>query len=264
MILEENYKDIYRRLETLGFNNESNLYIDENKLYKIYFRWLNNLEQRERYVDEIMKLQYIKNAIWPQDKIYINGIFSGVVIEYKRNFKNLANIYRSLNFDDALTMGNQLSIALKEIHNNGSIIGDIHGDNIITDKKEYYFCDLDGMKFDMNNEKARVLYSLMYNDRNPSIADNQMTDNIKLLTYVLSTMYCYNLEDVLKTRGTEFLQKLIYNLQLPIEVKNIMMNIFNLGANQPYFYEYSELLNNSCKDIEYDRLMIRDKIKILV
>ena len=160
-------------------------------------------------------------------------------------------------------MGIQLSQTLKQIHEEGFIIGDIHGDNIITNRKEFCFCDLDGMKCDLNNIEAKTLYSIMYNDYSPSISDNQMTDNIKLLTYILSVLYHYNLESELASKGTEFLLKLVCNLNLPMDIKNIMMNIFNLGIDQPYFYEYSSLLSNSYEQVEYDRQRIAKKVKIL-
>lgn len=262
MVLSDDYKERYSLLQTMGFNSESHLYIVNDSLCKIYVKTI-DLPNREYYVDKLMKLNYINNAIWPQDKIYISGKFSGIVMEYKRGFENLANIFKTLSFENAITMGIQLSQTLKQIHEEGFIIGDIHGDNIITNRKEFCFCDLDGMKCDLNNTEAKTLYSIMYNDYSPSISDNQMTDNIKLLTYILSVLYHYNLESELANKGTEFLLKLVCNLNLPMDIKNIMMNIFNLGIDQPYFYEYSSLLSNSYEQVEYDRQRIAKKVKIL-
>lgn len=263
MVLDRNYDEKYRCLEANGFNEESNIYIDGNKLYKIYLPFIENMKQREHYVDALMNLQYIKNALWPKDKIYIAGKFSGVVIEYKSNCENLSTIYKKLTIDNAITMGNQLSFSLRRIHENGLIIGDIHDDNIITDCHNYYFCDLDGMKFEMENNQAQTLYSIMYNNNSPIINDNQMTDNIKLLICVLSALYHYDFVNIVMTKGTEFLQILIYNLNLPLEVKNIMMAIFSLETEQPYFYEYSKLLNNNLIAIEHDKQMIGEKVKFL-
>lgn len=263
MVLDNDYNERYQSLDVSGFNEESNIYIDGNKLYKIYDQDIKNMKQREYYIDELMNLQYIKNAVWPKDKIYIVGKFAGVVIDYKPKCQNLSAIYQKLTIDEAISMGNKLSSSLRSIHDNGLIVGDIHDDNIITDCHDYYFCDLDGMKFEIENSQARTLYSIMYNNNSPIINDNQMTDNIKLLICVLSALYHYDFVNIVMTKGTEFLQILIYNLNLPLEVKNIMMAIFGLETEQPYFYEYSKVLNNNLSAIEQDKQTIEQKVKFL-
>lgn len=251
------------KLFTLGLNVESDLYINKRLLYKIYKQGV-DFKTKEENINIIMNLQHIDNCIWPKDKIYIDDKFSGIVLDYKKGFKNLAEVYGNFDLKKAINMGNQLSIALKQIHDNGLIYGDIHGDNIITDCNNSYFCDLDGMKMNIANKERLPLFTIMYNDRSPAILDNQTTDNIKLLMHILSAIYGYDFEYLLRTRGTEYMQKLVQNLNLDNSLKYMMMEAFNIGSECLYFYKYSKELSK-CEDmINYDKKVIANKVKFLL
>ena len=251
------------KLYTLGLNVESDLYINKRLLYKIYKQGV-DFKTKEENINLIMNLQHIDNCIWPKDKIYIDDKFSGIMLDYKKGFKNLAETYNKFSLKQAINMGNQLSMALKQIHNNGLIYGDIHGDNIITDYNNSYFCDLDGMKMNIDNDERMTLYTIMYNDRSPAILDNQTTDNIKLLMYILSAIYSYDFEYMLKMRGTEYMQKLVQNLNLDNSIKYIMMEAFNIGDERLYFYEYSNELPKCEEMINEDKKVIANKVKFLL
>lgn len=263
MILLDDYVTKYKRLETVGLNVESKLYIDNDLLYKIYDEDI-PLEEREKNIDRIINLNYIDYCLWPKEKIYINAKFSGIVSDYKKNYSNLTDVYKQFNFEQAINMGNQLSNALKQIHKENLIIGDIHGDNIITNGENSYFCDLDGMKMDIENKNKMSLYTIMYNDRSPEILDNQITDNIKLMVYILSTIYKYNFENILKIYGTEYMQKIVLNMLLDNDIKYILLEMFNISDQNIYFSDFSNKLYNSKDMIEKDRNLISNKVKFLV
>lgn len=263
MRLQDNYKDKYQELSTLGFNIESNLYINQNLLYKIYKPGI-DLRAKEKIVNKLMSLYHIDNCILPKEKIYIEDNFSGIVLDYKKGYNNLADVYKKFGFEQALNMGKQLSMTLKQIHQVGLVIGDIHGDNIITNYTQSYFCDLDGIKICETNDEIKSLYTIMYNDCSPEILDNKSTDNIKLLIYILSAIYKYDFEYLLKNKGTEYMQKLVQNLELDNSIKYIMMEIFNIGSEQIYFHEYYDKFYDCQDGIEFDKRRITNKVKILL
>ena len=60
MRLQDNYKDKYQELSTLGFNIESNLYINQNLLYKIYKPGI-DLHAKEKIVNKKHFLQQYIN-----------------------------------------------------------------------------------------------------------------------------------------------------------------------------------------------------------
>ncbi|EXX69791.1 uncharacterized protein OCT59_010900 [Rhizophagus irregularis] len=86
-----------------------------------------------------------------------------IVMEYAKNgdLRNyLINNYNNLNFEDKLRILKEIISAIRDIHSNGLIHGDIHPGNILRSKNSFYVSDLGLCHPYTEKRNSRIIYGI--------------------------------------------------------------------------------------------------------
>ena len=146
-------------------NSESDLYTDEEVLYKIFQSITpRELRKKERKIELLSDGDKIENVILPESKIINGNLISGYSMDYVKDSMILFEFAkRSKNINDFLRVVYEVSLTLRKIHNDprNIVVGDLSFSNIIFDKDfNHYFVDIDGsMIGDIPSERISFLLS---------------------------------------------------------------------------------------------------------
>ena len=145
-------------------NSESDLYVDEDILYKIFKELTpRELRKKERKIELLSGGDKIENVILPERKIVDGNLISGYSMDYVKDSLILFEFAkRSKNINDFLKVIYQVSLTLRKIHNDSRniVVGDLSFSNIIFDEKfNHYFVDFDGSMID-NIPSERISFLL--------------------------------------------------------------------------------------------------------
>ena len=221
------------QLQTNGFNNGGIIYIkDEDTLYKIYDLPF-FIEEKEKNIDYMLNKNYIKESGYPIEKIYNKETnkFIGFSQKYYKNSKNFRELIEQSNIthEYKIKIIKDIYKQIKEIHEHGIIIHDMHLDNMIANEKGHLI-DLDEVTTPGNEMKFKQYYTIAKDKDTPFLnISTTQTDNIKAVINSLSIIYNYdfeleivkqqNLKDFLEKHKNVFSKELYEYLRIIFELK---------------------------------------------
>lgn len=184
-------------------NSESNLYSDEEILYKM-FKGLTpiGLRRKERKIELLGEGQQIDNVIMPNSKVIDGNLMFGYGMDYIKDSLILFEFAkRNKNINDFLRLIYDVSLTLRKIHEDprNIAVGDLSFSNIIFDKNyRHYFVDFDGcMIDDFPSEKISFLladYTKVRGMYRFSVDKN--TDIFSLMLCTLHTIFGEEIDKV--------------------------------------------------------------------
>lgn len=238
----EEVKRFARLKANIAFSNE--IYINENKLYKIYsgnceFYLKQNLNSREQFVEYLINLEEFNGCVVPNGKIYNQNQFVGVCMKYYRNYFNLYNLlFDEIDWKVKINILKQTSIILKNIHERDIVHGDIHLGNIITNLNDTRIIDLDESFFNFSDDNY----------------DKQL-DIKNLITVILSIIYDCNLEDIIPfemEKRKRYIKVLIDKINLNSIFKDYIKDFyFYQNVNLVYPIQFLDGIDQ--EQIQYDK-----------
>ena len=129
----------YKKIGNDHFHREAKLYFDGNVVYKVFDNdeWLN---EKKDIINYFMSKQF-NETVNPVDELYVDGRLSGYIMPYFDGF-----CFRRL-CDSDITVKIKIlkmaSLYLKNMHQQGIIVGDINEDNIMYNFNQVKFIDVD-------------------------------------------------------------------------------------------------------------------------
>lgn len=224
-------------------NSESNLFYDDNFLYKIYRRsMLGVAERKEKKIKILNDGNKLDNVIIPDKMILRRNFMSGCGMDYINNATVLFDFStKNRSIDDFFKMIFEISLSLRKIHNDprNIVIGDLSFSNIIFDENmRHYFIDFDScmvgklqadmisfLLYDYNKERSYFGYNVDCN-----------TDRLCLVLNTLYTIFHKNIDELTMDEFDEKAEKVMVlrgMRELVLEIKRKMKI-----AEVPYIDEF--------------------------
>lgn len=212
------YKDYY--------NEESDIYIGNNKLYKLFKSFdYEELENKEKKIEILNNKNLDKSIIIPDIIITQNDCFRGCGMDYIDNTRQLFSYKKHYNdLNNFMKIVNFVSNVLENsIHKNNIVVCDLSFSNIIIDEElNPYFIDFDSCSVD--NIKTQVIASLLsyyYKYRKVTIDINQNMDRLSLILNTLYIIFRKKIENISLYEYDE-LKEQIYFLE---ELKELFLEL---------------------------------------
>lgn len=134
----------WAKMKLFNRNDEyrnSDLYVYEDKLYKLYK--INNFGIK-CVLDCLEMNKNLSKCVYPNKYIYLNDEFIGYEMNFYPNHKSLeSTLEDDIEISLKKTLSKYIIMELKYIHKNGFAHTDFHLGNIITDKKDIFYIDID-------------------------------------------------------------------------------------------------------------------------
>lgn len=207
-------------------NEESDIYIGDNKLYKLfkYFDY-EQLENKEKKIELLNNKDLDKRIIIPDIIITQNDCFRGCgmdyidntiqLFDYKKHYSDLNNFMKIVN-----SVSNVLE---NSIHKNNIVVCDLSFSNIIIDEKlNPYFIDFESCSIDnIEPEVISTLVYYYYRHRKIKININKNIDKLSLILYILYIIFRKKIENISLYEYDE-LKEQIYFLE---ELKELFLEL---------------------------------------
>lgn len=230
------------------YNEESDIYIDNKKIYKLFKIFdYKELVNKEKKIEILNNKKLDKNIIIPDTIITQNGCFIGCGMDYIKNSNQLFDFRKYCNdINKLFDILKRISYILENnIHKNNIIVCDLSFSNIIIDKNfNSYFIDFDSCFVD--NIEQNTIASLLfyyYKYRKVKIDINKNMDNLSLILNTLYIIFKKKINEISEFEYDE-LKEQIYFLEeikeLFIELKKQDRNI----PNVPYISEFIKKKEN--------------------
>lgn len=246
-----------KKFEKLKSNNiiNSKIYINNNKLYKIYnqdseskINFLNTLSKKEKYIDEIMNYS-INDCVLPKGKIYYKDKFIGIFMNYYKEYSSLYKLINNdMNVDKKILLLTKFINALKNMHDNNLIHGDIHLGNILTDFKDIKIIDLDESYFNYENSDSDI-----------------KSDILNSLNVIISVIYNFDLEEIIPFNNNDkkkFIIQFLNSISIDYEFKDYVKNIY-LSKDMDIVYPTKFLRTLNAETINYDNQKLSKTLKLI-
>lgn len=210
------------KLSDTTHNNGGNVFVLDNVLYKIFKEFYSYQSEIERNTDFQIK-ENIPNTPKIFDKIYVDGKFSGYVLEYIKNSKTFREAIGK-NIEEGLKLKAICDVykGLKYLHKRNIYLGDVHSDNfLISNDGNGYIIDLDYMRFPGDEYKFQQCYLIKPNNKAYKINIASIyTDNIKVMLSCLSLLIGVDLERFISKRTSDInLEEIYNNVIYPLNIK---------------------------------------------
>lgn len=209
-------------------NHGGKLYLLEGKLYKIFSSISYFEDEVERNID-FQRSHRIPNTPVIYDKVFIDGVFSGYVMEYIENSNTIRNLIgQKINLEIKLRAIRDIYNGLKYLHSNNIFLGDVHSENfLINSDGRGFIIDLDYMVFVGDEYKFTQCYLIKPNSKVYKInISSRYTDNVKVMLVCLSLLLGINLE--------EFISPTDHSINLEDIYNNVIVKLNNNDLNE-YF-----------------------------
>lgn len=236
----------YKLLNTNSLNTDSNIYLtDDEYLYKIFTDKVIFYEEKIKTLLFLVNKK-IDNAILPDDLIVIDNQISGYKMKYLKGYDSLKKgVDEITSLNNKLKIIKKLYIALKELHQLGLYLGDIHLDNILYQDDKAYLIDFDQSRFIDINFRNHPYYFLKIRENEPMIIkENYYTDNLKTMICCLSILLNENLEELIIDNN---LLDIIDELQMDSYLKKQIIDVINSNDNVIYFDDALDKYENKIR-----------------
>ena len=144
LFINENSLKKYKKIKS-DFNNESNIYIKDELLYKILLDEHRNLERLNNI--KLLSSYSHPNCIFPKDIVYnkVNKYFIGLTIEYLKNYKTLSKSLEdnNLTFDKRKELAYKICKVQSFLEKENISFLDMHSNNIMVKDDDIKVIDLD-------------------------------------------------------------------------------------------------------------------------
>lgn len=249
IIVTEKQLKRYSLMTFTGYNNNGNLYRVGSKVYKI-FKDSSFIDEKKRNIKWLLSQPVIEHTTYPEEKIMMDTELVGYSMTYLDNCLSFRkSINSELDLSIKVKIIRQIFSALKEFHQRGVILGDIHLDNFIHNNKEGFIADLEELRFPGDEFKFRKCYCLKSSQDSYRInCETKATDNIKTTISALTFLLGYDFETFIKNHTVEDLNQLLLSLELNLQT------ILNCN-DAVYFDEVME---------QYNFEKAKQKIKIMI
>lgn len=242
-------------------NHGGTLYLSGNRLYKIFKSTSYFETEVERNIDFQINHQ-IPNTPRVFEKIFINGIFSGYVMEYISNSNTIRSLIgQQISIELKLKAIHDIYTCLKYLHAHHIFLGDIHSENfLITKDGEGFIIDFDYMRFLGDEYKFTQCYLIKPNNSSHKIhVASFYTDNVKVMLVCLSLLLDISLEDFISPKEHSINLEEIYN-NIIIKLNNDALNEYFLKImfqqTPEYFIDFID--NNDIFTINKDMPIIKN------
>lgn len=182
---------------------EAILYNDNNKAYKIYYKFPKyKLERKERKIELLHNGVILPHVVMPIDKLSQGQKFKGYTMKYISDSIPLYNIKeRSCDYKRLFQVLTIISKTLRTIHRDprNILVGDLNSHNIILDRSfNPYFIDFDSCKIDgLDNETIPAILGAYIENRNiQTFKTNKNSDKLSLLLLTLDTIFEKDIDDI--------------------------------------------------------------------
>lgn len=164
---------------------------DSDKVLKIYKPKI-DLCKKEKKIDHLIKIDFPREVIKPIDKVYdMKNNFIGFTMkeiqaeEIRRLFNKRYVISNNMTKKDILGLLCKIRDVIKWLHGNNIVIGDLNDQNILIDKKNIYFIDVDSWHLPgMHCEVAMDLY------KDPLLQGNNFTKETDEFAFLILVFRC--------------------------------------------------------------------------
>ena len=247
--------EVVRKYEKLKSHMaiKSKIYINNNKLYKIYndnpklkYQVKDELYRKEKYIDEIINYS-IDDCVLPKGKIYYKNKFIGIIMDYYKEYTDFYKlINKDINVDKKILLLTKFDNALKSMHNNNLIHGDIHPGNILTNFKEIELIDLDESYFNYQKDNNEIKF-----------------DILNSINVMLSVLYNFDLENTIPFNNKDkknFIIKFLNSISIDYEFKDYIKNIY-LSKDMGVIYPTKFLKTINSEIINYDNQKLSKTLK---
>lgn len=231
------------KLSDSTHNNGGSVYVLNDCLYKIFKEFYSYQIEIERNTDFQID-ESIPNVPKIYDKIYVDGKFSGYIMEYIKNSLTFRSaIGKDIDTEIKFKAISDVYEALKYLHKKNIYLGDVHSDNfLISSDGLGYIIDLDYMRFPGDEYKFEQCYLIKPNNNSYKInVASQYTDNIKVMISCLSLLIGVDLENFISKKTSDIDLEEIYNVViLPLNNKSLndYFNKLMNGEEVEYFSDY--------------------------
>ena len=194
---------IYKLKTIKEFHVESEIYIDNDNLYKIIVPYF--ITGREKIVERLNKYN-IEGTIVPQKKIIMTNhkqeIFKGYVMHYYKEYINLKKLLdsNSLTIDQRITIVKKINEIYRRILEYGYVFTDCKLSNIIVNNTSTLFSDMDSIKpinsKIMQKEKEKIFLTSLSLLLNVNIKKKDLNEeNINYIKSVITSNYLLQIID---------------------------------------------------------------------
>lgn len=242
-------------IENAKNNTGGNIYlVNEKLLYKVFNDPYFYIKEVERNIDFQIK-KHIPNTPIIYDKLYIDNLFVGYIMEYINNSVTFRDaIGLNVDIDLKIKAIKDIYYSLKYLHSKNIFLGDVHLDNIlITKSGKGYLTDLDYMRFSSDQYKFHQYYLIKPNNNSYKInIASKYTDNIKIMISALSLLLEKDLETYISKDTFDINLEQIY-IDIIIPLNNRVLNDYFLKImnkeDTNYFDECCLSSLNKCKKL---------------
>lgn len=231
-----------------------NLYIDyENeefiKIYKDDF----SKDLVERNINFLRGLDFLNPKI-------ISSFYdkSGQFIGYSQKLVKEAKTFKDGLTDEEISFEQKYKFIcdifrhLRNLHNSGCFIGDIHLRNLLYDGENGYIIDLDDIRF--SAEDNLPLSEYYYINYEGDVEESSIfTDNIKTTISALSLLYGFDFEEIVMMNS---LNVFFSYLELFIGDSNLLNDIKNIFYNKEKVFYFDEVLKKHFSD----KVLIKEEV----
>ena len=141
------------------FQRFARLKVKDEFLLKYY-----NLCDREKIIlDNLLSVPYISNSGQPLDKLYVDDVFSGIVMHLFKNsvsFRDASSFPLDLKIRACLDIDKQL----KTLHKYAVCFNDVHIDNFLIDGESGHLVDFESVSF-LDEDYSWSRYYLRYDEK---------------------------------------------------------------------------------------------------
>lgn len=246
-----------------AYHSESNLYHDEQLVYKMFdltFRELCVKEKNLRLLQENKQLEQF-HVLLPKKIIYNGRKLSGYMMDYIKDGIPLFDFSLSnLNVLDFLGMVKQASEYTRGIHQSGLniVIGDLSFDNIIFDKDyQVYFCDFDSCV--IMGDSTMMISSLLatyLKNHHISLKLSKDTDKLCLILCTLYVLFPGKSIDSISMEEYDTLSTRIEFLQ---NIREYILNLKETNGSLPSIPYIDECI--SMNDLTHSTKLLRKFLK---
>ena len=134
---------------------ESNMYLKDDKIYKIYNKMYRAYRYKYMYLLTDNKFKYACNII---DELFQGDKFIGVRMNYLENFKTLYDILNDLDLYQVKIIFNYILEFYLDALNKNFLYWDIHLNNMGFSNEKFFVVDIDSMQY--NPSKIHMKYSI--------------------------------------------------------------------------------------------------------
>ena len=245
-------EDLTKKYELIDWGSEGEIYkYDENHAFKVYPGLISKKIRRNKFnkIELLTKLND-DSFTFPLGLIYNeNGGKEGYLMKYintpykQKNFDDLRFYYQ---YDKLLDYIIKASDALERVHQYGITIGDLRGENILIDENNNpVFIDTDNYAY-QNYYYNLICYNSYYLRRAFRKSYSQV-ENDKYL-FAMLCMQLFTPGIVIENNQTDrFFEEMIKLLDIPIEYKEELRQIFSDASNKPYIGPVLKRINPKTK-----------------